>query len=221
MIMRRKKFCPSCGRETEELIDGLCDGCFSKMFASKLKLPERMEIEVCKDCGRARYRNKLVGLEKVVEAKLRKYLSLPEVKGISYRIRGNELIVTLNLRRASLKKNIQLVFLRTLCKDCSLAYSKYYETKIQLRGKNLELVLKEVEGFLENLRSREKKAFISEVKELKEGKDLYIPSKSVAKKIVNFLKRKYRIKTKISRTLWGLEGGKRIYKDTILVRVDG
>jgi len=219
--MKRKKFCPSCGRITDKLINGLCEKCYSKKFLSTLKFPERIEIEICKNCGRVRYRNKLMSLNKAIENILKKHLSLPEVESVNYRIRDGKLIISITLRETKLEKEVQLIFLKTICRECSLEFSKYYETKIQLRGKKLELILKEIETFLERLRDKERLAFISEMKELKEGIDLYIPSKSIARKIVNFLKKKYKIKTKISRTLWGLESGKRVYKDTILVRIDG
>ncbi len=51
----KKKFCFLCGKETEKLINGYCEDCYSKKFPLEKK---KLVLKICKICGKMNYRNK-------------------------------------------------------------------------------------------------------------------------------------------------------------------
>src|SRR3972149_9446515 len=49
--MRLQKFCPKCGKTTENLYDNLCKDCFLQKINLK-DLPEKITVRQCKICGK-------------------------------------------------------------------------------------------------------------------------------------------------------------------------
>jgi NMD protein affecting ribosome stability and mRNA decay len=94
--------------------------------------------------------------------------------------------------------------------------SGYYEAKLQIRPKDQEL--------FDFISSHIKKSGVKivDINELKEGFDIYITSSKILSKLGRAFKNKYKIKPKMSKTLTGedKQAGKRIYKTTILFRIN-
>ncbi len=215
--MKKEKFCPICGKITEELIEGLCEKCFALKFLGKL--PSKIVIKVCSKCGRIRFGGKLVSLEKVLEKKLGKF-ALPENFRLTYRIVNSKVVLTIYRRKKEIgRKEIELKAEKIICKTCKLKLQGYFESKLQLRGDFSEEAKEVIEGFIKGIGKDE--FFISKVEKLKEGYDIYLSSKKLAKIVLKFLKKQYNFETKVSRSLWGIKEGKRFYKDTVLVRIYG
>jgi len=77
-----------------------------------------------------------------------------------------------------------------------------------------------VENLIASFSKKDKKAFITDVAFLKHGIDFYIGSTRVARKIANVIKGK-NCRTKESPKLVGVDKqGKRLYRVTILVRMN-
>jgi len=57
-MKKSKIFCVNCGKETDNLIEGLCLDCYSRKggFASIKK--RRLKIEVCSTCGSIKYKGR-------------------------------------------------------------------------------------------------------------------------------------------------------------------
>ena len=51
-VRKRTKFCALCGKETEELINGLCIECYRKTYPLiPRNAPSQLEVKICKYCG--------------------------------------------------------------------------------------------------------------------------------------------------------------------------
>lgn len=224
--MRHGKFCPKCGRETEELHGGLCSDCFAKKMELPKSIPEKIVINTCKSCGRVFLKDKKYESPEIaIESFLEKTLDEQNVKSATYRISGSTLFVTASIETEGVKKEIEkvipLVHKTITCEFCNLKKSKYYNVTIQVRvpKKMIETIIRDIENEIAKLNETDNYAFISGRKDLKEGVDIFIGSKSAANHVVKYLKSKYHIKTKISRTLFGPIQGKKVYRDTILVSI--
>lgn len=62
--MSYKRYCINCGKETEKLIDNLCENCYKKLKKSKKTIKR---IKICKKCGKLFYKNKEISEEKLYE----------------------------------------------------------------------------------------------------------------------------------------------------------
>ncbi len=219
--MQRSKFCPKCGKETEKFYDNLCKDCFLQKIEIP-DLPEKIVIRQCKICGKfyGDERGEPV-LESAVDKVLKKSLNEKEIQSATYRIDKNKIYSEITLEVSGLRKSIELDFdlveKVTICKFCSQKLSGYFNVILQIRGGQTEKILEEIKTEMERLNKKDELAFISKIEKVKNGVDIYIGSKSAAHKVVNFLKIKYKVTTKISRKQYGIKEGKKVYRDTILI----
>ncbi len=217
-----RKFCPKCGKDANKLYDGLCSECFLTKFNFAEKLPDKLSVRNCKECGKFFNEEKsFKTLEDGIEAHL-KHLKNKEIESISYRVANNKLIVTLHSKINGLKKKeektLQFNQPKILCKFCSMKVSGYFTSIMQLRGKfDKELVMKEIDWLMKRLESVDETAFISKIVEKGHGVDLYFGSKTAANKIAKYFKERYKTRNKLSSTLYGTKLGKRLFRDTVLV----
>jgi NMD protein affecting ribosome stability and mRNA decay len=101
---------------------------------------------------------------------------------------------------------IEIVELEFTCSYCKRLMSRKIEAILQLRGENVEEI---VEKYGLN------------GKPVKGGFDINFSFKRYAYELINNLRKKYNLCTKISRKLIRLREGKKVYRDTILVRING
>lgn len=195
-----ENFCPKCGK-VSKLIEGLCKECFSEKISMRLAHDRFL---VCKECGKT-------GLFDSIEDAIRSRLKSDwEMKEMSFSINGDKIAVDAKMRvgRNVFNKSFEFpVFIqKNLCRECSNIRGGYYESIVQLRGRDSfdDLLAK-----ANNARAEEKK----------EGVDLYFTRRGGAAEFVAFLTRKFGVKPKETRSLVGQKGGKRIYRNTILVRL--
>ncbi len=241
-----RKFCVACGKAEKELISGLCKQCFSREKV-RVFLGERARGRVCRNCfaiynkGWKSFKGSLE--EAVAEAALAaaedniyvENLEEPEVGLEVLKIiytSPRDYLVTLNLVAKSEVQGIEKSFevkvpvKLSLCPNCQRSVSRYYEAIVQLRGlkeKSPE-ERKEVKAALEEaiLAQKDSKAFISELKESKEGYDFYIGSAKAARKAVNIVRTKFGGSLKESPKLYGRDkSGKELYRITYLLRLPG
>lgn len=95
-------------------------------------------------------------------------------------------------------------------------HAEYYEAIIQLRPATDELM-----RFIQNRIKERPKVFISKIKELPTGVDIYISSQSYARAIGKKLKKSFNGELKITRTLHTTDrmSGKQVYRGTVLFRL--
>lgn len=224
--MRRSKFCPKCGKETQDLHSGLCEDCFLGKTGMTDKLPAKISLGTCKMCGHlfagtGRFDEE----EEAVEHVLKKTLKQKEIETADYRIDGNVLHLTVDLLVDGLEKKVEtdipLSRKAITCNMCSLQKASYFNVTMQVRvPKEIEdEVVGEIKDEMLRLNKRDRYAFVSGVQELKEGVDLFIGSKDAANRVARMAQERYGASIKKSRKLYGLIEGKKSYRDTILVSV--
>ncbi len=146
------KVCPRCGRETSIVIEGLCPQCYVDTH-EVVSMPSRVEIDICKYCGRVRLGNKWVettGFQNAVESiihylfnKSKKHPSFEEysIEEIRYETLPNwytrvELLLSARISdwRVSFKKRVDIKLNPTICPVCKTRISGEYDTLLQIRG---------------------------------------------------------------------------------------
>ncbi len=218
----RNLFCPKCGKTANKLHAGLCEECFLEKFDFASKLPNKLIIPECRECGRFYISGK--GFFKLDDAigYFLKGIKDKEIYSVTYRISNDKLYVTIYSKLGELNKREEKIMEfkqpKVVCKICNMKFSGYFNAILQVRGNfNRDKILKEIESNVEKLNKEDKMAFVSRTSRKKEGLDLQFGSKSTANKIARALKARYNAKIKLSSTLYGMKEGKKIYRDTILV----
>jgi nonsense-mediated mRNA decay protein 3 len=221
----RKKFCPKCGKEVEQLYRNLCGDCFLSKISLIEKIPNKIVVGRCKICGKIYAGEKeFNSVEAAVGSALSKILKQEEIKDAHYRIKNGAIHLTITLEVEGLEKQeekkISLIVRSITCKQCSMKFVGYYQSIIQVRApqKLLSSIQKEIENQIE-LSKPDKLAFISKVEPVKNGLDIYVGSKHVASKIAKHIKEKFKANIKISKKLSGVISGKTVSRDTILVSI--
>jgi len=210
------RFCVECGKETEELFDGLCAECASNHV--DVRLPEVISIEICRDCGARKKGNiwvqdegkeriKNVILENLEESAYLKEIDVKNIKGDPYlQLFAVSMVLDafgIEIRR---EKKVGVKIKYTLCPSCGKKHGGYYEAKLQLRGK--------IPDKWEDCITE---AYAEDVKG---GIDLYFPSLSEEREAVKKMLALKSAEQKESKKLHTVRDGKSVYKYTTLLRFD-
>ena len=239
-MRKSKTFCVNCGKETENLIDGLCLDCYSRKggFASIKK--GRLKIELCSTCGSIKYKGKWLkeDLEDAMKRLIIDNLSISKniswkESEIRFRRKGKTLYeVAVKLEGEvggnKIKEEVytEVLVEKINCPTCSRKAGKYYEAIIQLRANERELDKKEIDKMERFLRRKIRELgdsgrgiFIADRKEVRKGLDLYISDKRVAHSLIYQLKSGFGGEVKESPKLFGMKDGIRQYRMTYLLRL--
>jgi nonsense-mediated mRNA decay protein 3 len=119
---------------------------------------------------------------------------------------------------------IKFMLKRSTCDVCGLKSAHHYEAILQVRGKLTKEKSSKVKKILQrlamNASKRERNAFIANVKERREGFDLYVNPVSLAKQMASMLKLEFGAEIKESSKLIGqTRNGRRKFRFSILVRL--
>ena len=212
-----EKFCPRCGKKTKKFYKGLCLDCYLEELKIKSEIPGEIVINQCPLCKDFIFKNRNLKFDDVVRYSIKKFLKKIRAKDFEYRIEDNILHLVINLKIDNKIKKferiVKLKIKKTYCKFCRFRVSGYYEGIIQLR--NLpENKIQEIINFIKKIERKNRMAFISKEERLKNGLNLYVGSKNV----INILKKKFEYETKVSRKLYGIKNGKKVYRVTLLMR---
>lgn len=105
---------------------------------------------------------------------------------------------------------------KTICPNCSRKFGGYYEAILQLRGLSTE-VIDFTENRLENISKNDRKAFYK-IESVKNGFDIYIGSKSAAKKVSELVKRNFNLKIIKSYKLVTRREGRDVHRTVISLK---
>jgi len=239
---RWSKFCPKCGKKTDELFDSLCRACFTKgiklIDAEKLAIPIR--VNVCEICG-GYFKGKGTGkerttIEEVVTDAIRKEIRgryghecKVSVAGLGWdELKGAENRVIVSLRvKAEIKGveiedrgEIEVSLKRETCERCSRITGGYYAGIVQIRADDRipadeELTMAEEIAY-SGLGDAD---FISKETKLKEGLDIYISSMECGRRVSRQIVKKLGGVFSESRKLYGKKDGRNIYRVSFSVRL--
>ena len=210
------KHCPTCERTSDQVnfIGEFCEVCVTGKI--KEGIPSRVTLDRCKSCERVRtptgygFSDKITlrdaikqGLHTKLDIKVASFDWKSAVVRFSCEIDGNP---------ASFEKSIAMDVKRTMCIDCYRKTSGYYEAIFQIRGPRdaVDKMVKRFTNFIET-----KGAFISRVDELDNGYDIYMSDKAIA----GIFFEHYELKPKRSYTLYGLQRGRKVYRNTYMLRL--
>ncbi|MFP4634072.1 MAG: NMD3-related protein [Candidatus Aenigmatarchaeota archaeon] len=224
MIRIKEKFCPKCGKETEEMYEGLCEECFREGF--EWKFPEKIEITACKFCGKIKEGGQWrdiplkEGVKKRVEDELNPGGRVEDMEVLPEEGEGrfdvSEEVEGLNLEGEA---EIEVKVKEGICKDCREIRRGGYEAVLQIRGdkEKTEEALDLCEKKLEERKRSE--GAVTDIRERENGVDLFMASNSTAKNLARKLMTNFDADRKDSKTLRGLREGEKIYRSTYLVRI--
>jgi len=206
------KVCPKCGRTSDKIkfIGSLCIKCYNP----DVKVPTIIKVTIGKQTNKILFKNKWIpntenNLNKLISSHIKadfediKYNKANETLTIYIKVEGE--IIPVN-------KHVTLRFRKILEPHIAKIRGGYYEGIIQVRGKKAKL-----KWWAGKIATHLKRHGISITKQekLKEGIDLYISDKKKIPKLMHKLNLKF-LRTK---TLYGLKQGRRVYRDTFLIRI--
>jgi len=226
MAERKGKFCPKCGRKVDKLYNNLCADDFLKTVSFEKLVPSKIIIKQCKICAKF-YVDKYSAstLDGAVDIILQKTLKEKSIYSATYRIEGKKIHITLTVAYEELEKKEEftreLVVKNIICESCNMKNSGYFNSILQLRvpEKIMQIIIDDVLSQIDLMHNYNHMAFIGKVEKKKEGVDFYIGSKDVADQIAKDLKIKYGAEVKKTSKESGYISGKKIYRDTVLVRI--
>ncbi|MDD2665436.1 MAG: NMD3-related protein [Methanocellales archaeon] len=228
-------FCPNCGQRSE---NGLCTQCFLERF-DLVKCPLLLLAKVCPTCGSFFRNGKWVecDLNSLATSTVRSQLNInpaaedvrislvPETLGENMRVHVH-VDAMVRGRAVSEDADVDVRIERKSCDRCRLIAGGYYEAIVQLRAENRFPASEErsrckdiAANVINQLQKRDRMAFISDIKELKEGIDIYVVpihagdlvSKAITEKLGGQISR--------AAKLAGRREGKEVYRVSFAVRL--
>jgi len=234
--MSFKKFCPRCGKETDNLVGKECLDCFLK--DAKLFTIKSQKVNLCKHCSKTiikghweDFSEKLIEDDIISKVKINKEINLENPKILVDLEKKDEreyeaLVKVKGFVSGNLveqEKVIAIMLGDTTCDACMKLNAEYREAIIQLRGKDLEeskQMMKIALDLLDKEREKDSLSGTSKVIKLKTGYDLWIGSKKAAVKVSRYMAKLYDVELKVSSKLIGQEqSGKQKYRFTFCVKL--
>lgn len=231
-------FCVRCGKEGSTY-ESLCTECFlaNNRFT---KVPDHVDLLQCYHCREFQLRGKWQRLtleEAAREAargalEVRKGAEVTRVRqdiqaadDFNYHVKMHVLLEYSDLKIE--EENSTIVRVKNgVCSRCSKIMGSYYESIIQIRGRERKLTEEQEERLVRSVQDKVQEAqlenremFISKLEEVPGGVDAYLSSISLAKAISHDLADKYGAEVKESSTLVTQKEGRDVYRVTFLVRL--
>jgi NMD protein affecting ribosome stability and mRNA decay len=207
------KICPVCGRSSKdtEFIGFFCTDDY--MAQQKLKLPQEVQIKVCKRCDKVSlnekdWKDSINSLKSGIATGL-KGRGIEKVEIID--IGPREVEANFYFGRSSIIRKIPIFEKRTLCDMHTKMARGYYEATIQLRGDTgrIERMVQRILPVLNEI------TFVTGFNEYKYGADILVGSNEAVRRMLSNLK----IKAKVTRKVWGAKRGETIYRITYLIQL--
>jgi nonsense-mediated mRNA decay protein 3 len=228
------KFCPKCGKKTDELFDSLCKECFinrTRLIEADLKV----SISVCKNCGGYFKGKEKTSIEEAVADSVKKeirkkygYGGRVEIKGLRKELKADEnrasvfLVAKAEIKGVEIEERgeVEVILKQETCERCSRIAGGYYEGIVQIRAENRipteeELVMAEKIAYS----SVGEADFVSKERKLKEGVDVYVSSMECGRRISRQIVKKLGGVFSESRKLYGRKDGRNIYRVSFSVRL--
>ncbi|RZN34054.1 MAG: hypothetical protein EFT35_09895 [Methanophagales archaeon ANME-1-THS] len=231
------KFCPKCGKQTEEFFDSLCEDCFREGIT--LLEPEHLDVSlsVCTHCGGYFKGKEQTSIEAVVEESVKKEIRKKHGYGCGVLIKGLRTEIGREERRPrvvltakaeinglELEKNVEVAVIlkRETCERCSRIAGGYYAGIVQIRAEGRiptddELAVAEEIAYM----SLDEEDFVSKLQRLKEGLDIYVSSMECGRRISRGVVKKLGGGFSESRKLYVFSRSREIYRVSFSVRLPG
>lgn len=219
-------FCPKCGKKGKGIgKKNLCEECW-KEENEVAEIPEKIEIDVCPQCGFIKINNQWKEFEsekEIVIKALNKYIGDCEAEAeIESTERGMDVSLICKKEfkgeKITQKFETEIKKNKKSCPECSKRFSGFFKYVIQLRGNKVEEMLSKIENRSNELQDR--KNYVSKIEKEKDGYNIYLSSRKITENILKVLKNNYSLETKRSRELIGEEEGEKIYRSFVSVKTE-
>jgi nonsense-mediated mRNA decay protein 3 len=232
-------FCVRCGKEGQ-VYEALCVECFLENHRFT-KLPGHVNLFRCAHCKDYLMGSKWVKFQTVegaVRAAAERALEVErgatvvgvklhavEADQVNYHVTIVAEIEYSDLKITEESKSIVRIK-NSVCGRCSKIMGSYYESIVQIRGRERKLsaaqkdrMLDELADLVEDAAKDNREMFISKAEEVAGGLDIYLSSNSLGKSVSKDLADHYGAEIKDSSTLVTQKEGKDLYRVTYLVRL--
>ena len=216
-----EKFCPKCGKKTEELINGFCPVCAE---TKKDSMPASIKVHYC-NCTRIREKGRWVQYNNIDEAIRSIIKNCAKIKHIeieypSVLFSGK---VTLPVTIKSHDNHIiNIIFIQQCCDVCSRKSGNYYEGNIQIRGNLIKA--EDIKDYIlektEQYKDKYENCFLLDIGSSKHGFDMKFGSGKAIKKIIREMKNNFNINIKETFEMYGLKDGNHLSRKTIAIRIN-
>jgi nonsense-mediated mRNA decay protein 3 len=231
------KFCPKCGKETEELFDSVCKDCFRQGIALLEPASLELSVSICPHCGGFFKGKEQTSIDFVVEDSVRKAIrkkygaEIPvEFAGLSVELAENKrsarvyMVLKAEISGVAIEESYDHTFTlkRAICERCSRIAGGYYAAIVQIRADwriptDDELAVAETIA----VSAIKELDFVSREQLLKEGLDIYVSSADYGRRIARAVVKQFGGNYSESQKLYGRKGGRELYRVTFLVRLPG
>lgn len=188
----KSKFCPRCGSKTK-LSDGLCAVC--KVEKNEPKLPTKVTVRVCRDCGAVDWKGVWIKTDEEPEAYLSRYIEYEAKLPLGAKItkldikklgRNGKVDFAFELDGKTFEHELSIdLYVRdSRCQDCGDMISQDQKAILQIRSKR---DAKKILDFIENY-----KVSIIKIEDQREGFDVFMLSKDSARHLANDLRKRFK-----------------------------
>ena len=232
-----RKFCPKCGKPTDEFFDSMCKDCFRQGIA--LLEPESLElsVSVCPHCDGFFRGKERTSIEAAIEDSVRKAIRKKygsetpvEIAGLRAELAENKrsarvsLTVKVELSGVVIEERGDRAFTlkRAICERCSRIAGGYYAAIVQIRAEGRIPADDELANAYEIAYSSSgEDDFVSKEQISKEGLDIYVSSAEYGRRISRAIVKKLGGSFTKSQKLYGRKDGREVYRITFSVRLPG
>ncbi|MFB6175371.1 MAG: NMD3-related protein [Candidatus Nanohalobium sp.] len=226
--MELSKFCPQCGKETDELYGDkkqLCADCYPDKH-DLLEIPDKVEIDVCSVCGRMRKHGDWIEEYTVQDQLGAKFAKFSE-PGVDMELQfwedeEEQMWVRVHAYKGKMKDeyDTQVNIKQQQCEDCARFNGSFYKVKMQLRGEaDLERISDEVADKAAEITNRDRTSFLANIEKTDHGFDFFMSTEKMAKEVLRMLKSTRNPEVQRSYELVGEENGEKVYRNVISVRL--
>ncbi len=232
-------FCPNCGRRLDNVLNnGLCAQCFLERF-DLVECPLLLVANVCKTCGSFLQGGKWVKCDplSIATTTVRSQLRInpaaedvhisfvPEARGENIRMHVHVDAVVKGMN-TSQDVDVDVRIDRESCNRCRLIAGGYYEAIVQLRAENRFPTSEErsrckdiAANVINQLQKSDRMTFISDIRELREGIDIYVAPTHAGEQISKAIIEEFGGSFSTAAKLAGRREGRDLYRVSFAVRL--
>jgi len=221
------KFCPRCGKETEELHGDkkkLCPDCYTDEN-NLLYIPSVVELTVCPVCGRMENGGEHLERYSLEEQLGERFAEFNEEE-VEMRLQYWEeddgtTVVRVHASKGRMQDtyDTELRVHEQQCGPCSRFSSGFYKVKIQIRGNRVDSLVETAADTAADSTNKDRNDFLSNIEYNDHGADLYLSTESIAKDVLDTVRSQRDPEVRRSYELAGEQDGQRVYRNVISVQV--
>ncbi len=232
-------FCVECGKEPDDLYEGLCKDCYLKDV--DVNITPSIDIEICTTCGSVRDGHRWIERPDMHSIMLKRIEDSiePSYKVDKYSFTADfyeedprnihaelDLIMECHDLEKQTSKETKVIFKNGQCTICSRIHGHYYEAIIQVRPTKKSMTEEQKQAVRDKIhkevkvkRGDERSIFVTSMEEKHGGLDFYMSDNGVSRKLSKQISELFGGEITVSSKLAGREDGQEIYKVTYSVRI--